>query len=258
MAKIKAPTCPSWVLDLTYSDAELYRSDQNATVTFNGAVMANAFWSSENEVDNFVHIGSHRPCFATPKTLFCSGVCIGVICKTGGIPHPTPTKDDENFASFLKDMTFSLRTSGFFTQLLLNPDLTNRITNFFTLDMETSMVLRAPDSDIYSQRRKEIGGKFYFVTDTGLLGIAASPPQIGDIVALTTASPVYWVLREVRKDDNQTQAEQHHMVARAFVHARPYETKAFLDQDSVNHRFFQIVYVDIIMSTLLSFLGNPG
>ncbi|KAI0418321.1 heterokaryon incompatibility protein-domain-containing protein [Xylaria grammica] len=243
MAKTKAPACPSWVLDFTYSDAELYRSGESATVTFDGAVMANAFWSSENRAGSFDHIRSHRPCFATPKTLFCSGFCIGVICKTGEIPHPTPTNDDENIASSLVDITGSLPRSGFFTQLLWNRDILDRIADFFALDlgMENSMAFRTLESNIYSQRRKEIGGKFYFVTDTGLLGIAASPPQIGDIIALITISPVYCVLREVRKDDNQTQAEQHQMVARALVHAKPDETKAFLDQDSVNHRSFQIV-----------------
>ncbi|GAW19074.1 hypothetical protein ANO14919_085580 [Xylariales sp. No.14919] len=243
MAKTKAPTCPSWVLDFTYSDAELYRSGESATVTFDGAVMANAFWSLENRPGSFDHMRSHRPCFATPKTLFCSGFCIGVICKTGEIPHRTPTDDHKNFASFLADVTVLLRRSGFFTQLLWNRDITGRIADFFTLGLgtETAMAFRTPDNDIYSQRLKEVGGKFYFVTNTGLLGIAASPPQIGDIIALITISPVYWVLREVRKDDNQTQAEQHQMVARAFVHAKPDETKAFLDQDSVNHCSFQII-----------------
>ncbi|KAI1735241.1 heterokaryon incompatibility protein-domain-containing protein [Xylaria scruposa] len=241
IAKINAPTCPSWVLDLTYSNAELYRSGRGAIVTLDGAIMANAFWRSENAVDQFEYIGSHRPCFATPTTLFCSGFCIGVICKTGEIPHPAPTNDLKKFASFLSNMTISLQTSGFFTQFLLNSESINSIANFFTLNIEASLMFRAPNSDIYSQRRKETGGKFYFFTDTGLLGIAATPPQIGDIIALISISPVYWVLREVKKDDNQTQAEQHRMVTRAFVHAKPDETKAFLDQDSVNHRSFQIV-----------------
>ncbi|KAF2968600.1 hypothetical protein GQX73_g5005 [Xylaria multiplex] len=240
-AKINAPTCPSWVLDLTYSDAELYTRGRNATVTFDGAIMANAFWNSENEAGKFDPIRSHRPCFATPTTLFCLGFCLGVICKAGEIPHPIPTDDQDNFASFLKDMILLVPTSGFFARLLLNPQSFNHIHDFFTLNIEASLEFRTPNSDIYYQRRKETGGKFYFFTDTGLLGIAATPPQIGDIVALISTSPVYWVLREVKKDDNPTQAEQHRMVAWALVNAKPDETQAFLDQDSVNSRSFQIV-----------------
>ncbi|KAI0186842.1 heterokaryon incompatibility protein-domain-containing protein [Xylaria flabelliformis] len=90
---------PSWVQDFTYSDACYHDSDTSRIVTFGGYLCNENNWqpeypSAQNDI-----------CFATPSTLFCSGLSIDAICFTELIPD---LRDDEHslerLCTFLKDV----------------------------------------------------------------------------------------------------------------------------------------------------------
>ncbi|KAI8954427.1 heterokaryon incompatibility protein-domain-containing protein [Xylaria longipes] len=77
---------PSWVQDFTYSDARFHDSDENAKVTFSGYLYTKTNWQPEYDHDK------DPICFATPKTLFCSGLSIDIVRGTGFVPN---LRDDE-------------------------------------------------------------------------------------------------------------------------------------------------------------------
>ena len=73
----------SWVQDFTYSDARHIDSSHNRKMTFMRYLGRRENWQPEYLNTKFIH--SIR--FATPSTLFVSGVGIDVICATGCIPY---------------------------------------------------------------------------------------------------------------------------------------------------------------------------
>ncbi|KAI8945825.1 hypothetical protein F4801DRAFT_107411 [Xylaria longipes] len=191
-------------------------------------------------------------CFATPTIVFCSGFCIGTIIKTGQIILTSTDETDDvynldDLATILAEVISSLEVMsiglGLFSKFLRTADLHDRVVDFLTLKIQDSMErLTRPGTEVYIQQRKEISGKYYFITDTGLLGLAARQPQIDDMVALVYTSPVYYVLREVNREGSKLpDVEEHQMVAQAYVNATPDEMKVFFDGDSVHFRSFQIV-----------------
>ncbi|KAI3322335.1 heterokaryon incompatibility protein-domain-containing protein [Xylariaceae sp. AK1471] len=86
---------PSWAQDFTYSDSRYHQSDNGDAVTFNGYLYEERNWHPKYEA----HMPG--PCFATPSTLFCSGLKIDVVCTTGVIPDPPEETCKETWVTFM-------------------------------------------------------------------------------------------------------------------------------------------------------------
>lgn len=92
---------PSWVLDFTYSDSERQTSKLVQRTLYGLLLLRTSsqpLWDWDNN-----SVGVVEPVFfATPKTLFCSGISVSVIYHTK--PVPGLTRDNyKSYESFLGD-----------------------------------------------------------------------------------------------------------------------------------------------------------
>ncbi|KAI0544693.1 hypothetical protein F4679DRAFT_564077 [Xylaria curta] len=92
---------PSWVHDFTYSDARYHESDRSGKVTFDGYLYTESNWQPEYDYQN----AQKTMCFATPRSLFCSGLNIAIIRETGFVPQLQENEFSfERLYTFLKDV----------------------------------------------------------------------------------------------------------------------------------------------------------
>ncbi|KAI0431674.1 heterokaryon incompatibility protein-domain-containing protein [Xylaria sp. FL1042] len=98
---ISALSGPSWVLDFSFCDSSIHNNERadkvTDTVTLNGFIFHNAF-------TRFEFLGSKvfHPLFATPKTLFCTGISIDRVYQTGAIPSLVKRREFSTMIEFLK------------------------------------------------------------------------------------------------------------------------------------------------------------
>ncbi|KAI0865090.1 hypothetical protein F4860DRAFT_527805 [Xylaria cubensis] len=223
-----APLVPSWVLDFTFSDAD-ERGNHNALlvtqeVTLNGFLLHRAMTHLKC-MDDYIS----NPIFATPTSLFCTGYSVDSISGTGVIEvHGASSSGvDDYFMSFLF-FAFQVRderhqilatrdspTSNGLTETDISEE-TPRLMTFFMFSQESGRP-RGDFQDLLTTRVNEIRGKTYFITATGLVGIATSPVQKGDSLALLHDAPIYFILRGVGKDEESTGEQKHQIIARAAI-----------------------------------------
>ncbi|KAI1746407.1 heterokaryon incompatibility protein-domain-containing protein [Xylaria scruposa] len=97
---------PSWVQDFTYSDASRYCQSSGDRVTFSGYLYLEKNWQPEykNHGNNLLM----NICFATPRTLFCSGRGIDIIHTAGTIPDFSNEFSAERLSIFLGSIMTSV------------------------------------------------------------------------------------------------------------------------------------------------------
>ncbi|KAI1734005.1 heterokaryon incompatibility protein-domain-containing protein [Xylaria scruposa] len=92
------------------------------------------------------------------------------------------------------------------------------LTVFFLLIHDNRLPHGASPEKLPLIRFRNIVGKPYFITNKGLVGIATAPVQEGDILAILSDAPLYFVLREADDQEGDAKGEQkHRIVARAAV-----------------------------------------
>ncbi|KAI0848921.1 heterokaryon incompatibility protein-domain-containing protein [Daldinia vernicosa] len=86
-SKPSSSDVPSWVHDFEYSDATLRQDRDVQKVTLGGYLSDRRNWQPAcKDLNKDSKAPTTTSCFATPTILFCSGVEIDVICRTGIIP----------------------------------------------------------------------------------------------------------------------------------------------------------------------------
>ncbi|KAJ3578236.1 hypothetical protein NPX13_g2331 [Xylaria arbuscula] len=92
---------PSWVIDFTYSDTHHHTSRHGDEVTFRGYIRDEVNWNPRYNLA----VGIRR-CFATPKTLFCSGISIDTILTMGLIPDLGDSTYPDELMNFVRSVAF--------------------------------------------------------------------------------------------------------------------------------------------------------
>ncbi|KAI3344043.1 hypothetical protein F4824DRAFT_507772 [Ustulina deusta] len=162
-----------------------------------------------------------RALFASPRTLFCSGLWVDSIQETGVIDRQTGR--DPDYKTFL---LFLIKVRALHQQLLkpkepAEPDgplseLISPLAFFLLQEIER---VRGGDWEVLVQTRfPEIAGRTYFITKSGFVGITTVAVRKSDSLAILGDVTVNFVLREV-DDPKQSPAEAqiHQIVARAAV-----------------------------------------
>ena len=213
---------PSWVLDFTYSDALLRQSKiayhEDDPVALSGFIYENG---NSHPVCNEMLKDNHN--FATPTTIFCTGIRVDYIWKTAQIQRPSSERKCPFIAALAYDVDIKRRSRrGLKKQESLpgydfiSPGLLSLIF-FFALQAGA----RVPGGNmgrLLQHRLDAILGKHYFITEGGIVGLAASPVKEGDCLALRYNTPVYLIMRQVQDHERSTDTVQHRVVARAVVH----------------------------------------
>ncbi|KAI0479752.1 HET-domain-containing protein [Xylaria cf. heliscus] len=233
----ETPGCPSWVLDFTYSDASRHKSTSargmEDLVTLDGFLHRSR--SDYHRID-----GDMPDCFATPKTLFCTGRYIDRIRMTRSIPN---VSDDEP----LRDCKRLIMNIHRLRQSILGAEATSDaglsavpslLQLFCMVDNEKD--LKGDLNGLVKARNKELAGKTCFITGKGLVGISTARFEPGDSLALLHSAPVYLILKEVGdRNGNSSAAKVHRIVARAAI-AEGLGASKTLIESSPSQRF-QIV-----------------
>ncbi|KAH8168007.1 hypothetical protein CIB48_g282 [Xylaria polymorpha] len=180
---ISALSGPSWVLDFSFSDASIHtnsRADKvTDTVTLSGFILHNAstrFKFAESKASSLL--------FATPTTLFCTGISIDRIYQAGIIPslvegNELPILMD--FANGIDEQSQPRLEAEGLLRPLDDPRAEDssrspfRTLMLFFMHLDDEMP-RGDTSEFWRKRFKELSGKaYYFITERGLVGIATCP-----------------------------------------------------------------------------------
>ncbi|TRX91090.1 hypothetical protein FHL15_008072 [Xylaria flabelliformis] len=216
---------PSWAIDFSYSDSRGHTKDLatdaiDATdvVTFEWFLIHNALKITDSQG------ATQNPMFATPSTLFCDGINIDGIHRTGIIAE----NQSSNLIVAALSLAFEIQrrvkeSARAEASMDMDMEAIYSLISFFCLHLETDSFPRGQGKEIFEARLKEPAGRTYFITDNGLIGIATAPVREGDSLCLLDGVPVYFVLRavpdlEVEGHDSRSEAAQRHrIVARAVV-----------------------------------------
>ncbi|KAH8164409.1 hypothetical protein CIB48_g3846 [Xylaria polymorpha] len=218
---------PSWVLDFTYSDSERQTSKLVQRTLYGLLLLRTSsqpLWDWDNN-----SVGVVEPVFfATPKTLFCSGISVSVIYHTK--PVPGLTRDNyKSYESFLGDFIKEARQE--WDRIVTADKLLERQTQGTTSDNNSEAEKTAEiESSIQMPTREElvdlatfrsnlirffekVSETYLFAVKDGMIGLATAPGQKGDILAIIHMHPNYIVLREVEHEIEK----KHRIVARAAL-----------------------------------------
>ncbi|KAI0186309.1 heterokaryon incompatibility protein-domain-containing protein [Xylaria flabelliformis] len=218
-------SAPSWTMDFSYcaSEKHINKYARAATdlVTLHGFL-----YEQSDKYRKNLDRSRCQLMFATPRTLFCSGVDIDRIYETGKIPEIGP--GDLFLEVFFLAVDIKKRLRSRLPNLKIpdsSIDLRKeaiQLIAFFSLQPDE----KPPPGDFegfLNVRFKEIAGRPYFITEQGLVGISTAPVQQGDSLCLLHDACVYFVLRDVpdqgtsESDSKPEAAQKHRIVARAAV-----------------------------------------
>ncbi|KAI0184045.1 heterokaryon incompatibility protein-domain-containing protein [Xylaria flabelliformis] len=210
---------PSWAIDFSYSNSGGHTKDlATDVVTLEWFLIHNALKITDSQGVTL------NPMFATPSTLFCYGINIDSIHRTGIIAE---NESSDLFVAALS-LAFEIQnllqeSAGVEASMDMDMKGIYSLMSFFCLRLETDSFPQGQGKQIFEARLKETAGKTYFITENGLIGIATAPVREGDSLCLLDGVPVYFVLRlvpdlEVEGQDSRSEAAQRHqIVARAVI-----------------------------------------
>ncbi|KAI0538784.1 heterokaryon incompatibility protein-domain-containing protein [Xylaria digitata] len=261
---------PSWAHDFTYSDA-----GRQVTVTrqwsLQGVLLETKKWQPMWE--QFLPDES-VVCFATPKTLFCSGISVGVIYCAVVIPDlSTGTYQDykQFFVRFIRRTRQELQSATADNVAIQDrhagqsidseaeregkaklgisniPFPTGEeIVELATLGTTKREPCSVPEVEkeyiklMVSGLGRGISGTCLFATKNGIVGLATAPLQEGDTLAIIHKYPNYLILREVKNREGKSQpGEKSRIVARAAITENKDKMRDRVD--SFQKSFFQII-----------------
>ncbi|KAJ2992732.1 hypothetical protein NUW58_g2070 [Xylaria curta] len=219
-------SAPSWTIDFSYCASEKH-TNRYATAATDLVTLHGVLYQQSVKYRKTLDRSKCQPMFATPRTLFCSGVDIDRIYETGKIPEIGPGDLFSKLFSLAVAIEARLRSRppNFETphpSSDLQEEAITRLISFFSLQPD----YEPPPEDFegfFSVRFKEIAGRPYFITEQGLVGISTAPVQQGDSLCLLHDACVYFVLRDVpdqgtsESDSKPEAAQKHRIVARAAV-----------------------------------------
>ncbi|KAJ3572309.1 hypothetical protein NPX13_g5090 [Xylaria arbuscula] len=243
----EAHSAPSWTIDFSYCASEK-RTNKSVMVATDPVTLNGFLYHQSNKYVNTLDRSKGGLVFATPRTLFCSGVDIDRIYETGKIPEIGPDNLFLELLFFANDIQKRLRSRlpNFETPHLSSNSFeeATQLIAFFTL--HTDKTLPPGDfEDFLNVRFKEVAGRTYFITEQGLLGISTAPVQQGDSLCLLHDACVYFVLRDVpdegtsKPDSKLEAAQKHRIVARAAVQEKTTDIPSLMA--SLPSRRFQII-----------------
>ncbi|KAI2602040.1 heterokaryon incompatibility protein-domain-containing protein [Hypoxylon sp. NC1633] len=226
---------PSWVIDFSYSNT-IHKNNEFANSPRDLVTMAGFLYSrlqSHLEENRSLH-SPYCPRFATPSTLFCTGVDVDTVYRTGLIPGSSTGSSHADsqsaFYIFVVELYNERQKRLGVAERPIFPDLSDAYLkpdkekikhyfNFFLLRTE-DVISHAEEADpsFLRARLDAIAGRPYFITKKGFIGIATVPINEGDRLCLLHTAPVYFILREVESQNQKLQGLQaHRIVARAAV-----------------------------------------
>ncbi|KAI0859971.1 heterokaryon incompatibility protein-domain-containing protein [Xylaria cubensis] len=222
---------PSWAIDFSYSNSGGYNKYSATDATETNAITLEWFL-----IHNALKITDSQeailnPMFATPSTLFCDGINIAGIYRTGIIAE---NESSNLFAASLSlavqiQIQREIQESRASSQARVKASVDMYMKEafslmvFFCLRLETDSFPHGEIAELSDACLKETAGKTYFTTENGLVGIATAPVREGDSLCLLDGVPVYFVLRAVPdlevegQDGGSEAAQRHRIVARAVI-----------------------------------------
>ncbi|KAI0554328.1 heterokaryon incompatibility protein-domain-containing protein [Xylaria curta] len=242
----------SWVLDFSFSDAEMTKAklafSLSDDVTVAGMIAEDA--TSKSVFSGFdAEIGRPYPIYATPTTLFCTGVCMDRVYRTDIIPNLS--NGTSTTVANLVGFTLPLIGESVVRYTLTQNSrpgtrkpfdwsekwwsLANFFIQFKYSDPIIMRDLPASFNDLVESRVRNIVGKHAFVTTTGLIGIATAPIQADDWLCILHTATVFLILREVGDQSDH----RHKIIAKAAVYDEVDDLKALFE--SLPTRNFQII-----------------
>ncbi|KAI1413677.1 HET-domain-containing protein [Hypoxylon sp. FL1857] len=244
----KEPTGPSWVLDLSYSDARFCGSDSAKEAAH--PVTLDGFLAEGQVRDIEAEKNINTMCFATPTTLFCTGYRIDQISGVGEIPG---VGDDESYVDLVRIVLGIYCTRQSVLGLPVPEDYKDRMANDSYMKHEIlswmdlfslrrgQAVSDQDRNELIKTRNRELAGESFFITKTGIVGISTVPHlKPGDFLSWIIGSPVYSILREAGGQDKvPDDMKKHRIVARAAIDKKPEEITERLKFLPTRH--FQIV-----------------
>ncbi|KAI0481846.1 heterokaryon incompatibility protein-domain-containing protein [Xylaria cf. heliscus] len=231
------PQSSSWVLDFSHSRA----GRENSTVE-------TLYYRFLHGGTNLQPLSDHPPegawWFASPKTLFCSGVAIGMIHDIFIVPDLTKhlpedvrqvfqniiqwwelsiAEEQREWPMITNSTTTADGDKGAFENQGSNPGPSReevmRLVTFGSPIFDylgTSISMEMLKQERLSLRR--LSGTYLFIAKGGILGLATAHVQKGDMLAIIHKYPNYVILRDTHYQDVPAQdKEKHRIVARAVV-----------------------------------------
>lgn len=217
-------TGPSWVLDFTNSDMR-FRQSQKSHMVAKPVTLDGFIYESTRSNPMKVERLLDGRCFATPSTIFCPGVRIDYIFKAEAIKGLDPDNENGGLATLILDIERERRSrQGLDEQLhTLDADTTAKLVQpyifFFALQSDKEVPIGYENLGVLVRSRFDaLIGRYYFITEGGIVGLAASPVQKGDSLSLSYNTPMYFILREVQGQNlGSNGTQEHRIVSRAAV-----------------------------------------
>ncbi|KAI1362778.1 heterokaryon incompatibility protein-domain-containing protein [Xylaria arbuscula] len=270
---------PSWVVDFTYSDAHHHTSLHGDKVTFRGYIRDKENWNPRYNPDIGIGrcFATPKTLFC-PGLSIDSILSTRLIPDLSNSEHFDDDKlaefltsmtiqDERSYWAKKGWEIYQSRVYGWVVEVIkrqheqghrksdelvngIVDDLdvpTGDITKLFllggglSLNTEVSSDSRTNSTDRQIQRRvSRLAGKQFFTTKRGLCGISTAPVKEGDTLAVTDASPVYYIFREVKTSNGRSYlAQRHRIVARVVLgESKERMEKRFI---GLQPKIFQIV-----------------
>ncbi|KAI0549238.1 heterokaryon incompatibility protein-domain-containing protein [Xylaria curta] len=258
---------PSWVHNFAYSGVKIGGVKTRKTIH-------QIIHSPDRERPILECSSGQAICYATPKTLFCSGVTMSIICYTQQVPDLSQT-DSEGLSEYFKttrqewlDLVMTDRSLQEHKQGTTMENSKTREkdagesavaenfsqfpnqSKFWKLLMLDSasrdnLSVKVPSASSISWESvsafQKTTGTHLFVTKNGIMGLATAPVQEDDVLAIIHKYPNYVILRPVESHWSTSQNEgKHRIVARAAITDNQDEIRARIDA-GLEDCIFQII-----------------
>ncbi|KAI0883970.1 heterokaryon incompatibility protein-domain-containing protein [Annulohypoxylon maeteangense] len=236
---------PSWVHDFAYSDARK-QSINMGQIDLYGHLLRNS--------PVYEPLSGQAICFATPKTLFCSGISTSAICTAklitdlGENPCKGLCRFLEGFLSEALEEWIEGATADSLLESRMSFPAEDDIMKLLTLGSPLwRKFSEEPNSMILAENYKYMSGLFSKITGTYLfatrdqtIGLATAPVQKGDILSIIHRYPGYVILRGVKCQGESQDVEKYRIVARAAITENQDKMRARIDK-GLQERVFQII-----------------
>ncbi|KAI0097517.1 hypothetical protein GGR51DRAFT_467894 [Nemania sp. FL0031] len=250
---------PSWVLDLACSDisiGDVIRVAKARKVS--DPVTLGAFINSF-EIPTL----EGRPdtiCFATPRTLFCTGCYIDEIYRIHEVPsvgNDDPGRDLTKFVALIRTEVEQLRVNLVASDIQdsmeeSDSDDEDRPKSLFvvlflmlTLCRDGLFNVGGDFENLVKSRNSIVAGKPVIITRSGLVGICATPVLPGDYLCWVNTAPSYLILRLIEGRYGDLDAVKKHRIVSRVLLSESLTDKSMIGMtekiESLPMRHFQIV-----------------
>lgn len=159
--------------------------------------------------------------YVTPQTLFCGGMRIDRVRCAAMIPSFDTDEPLARFVSLLREVIWELSVGsssiGWQSSRDLGDDLllNSSVGAFFSLSMSQSDLRSLSDEELRNILDTKIGGKYWFITEGGKIGLCYCAVEANDELSALDQSHAMFILR--RAEQNVDGAPRHRILSRAFL-----------------------------------------